>query len=150
LLDTSSYPTGAEVCDYLVNYLVHFKLEPYARLNTAVRQITFDDEHQKWAVGIEGEGESVEFFDKLVVAIGGINGIPTYPAIEGEDVFKGKIIHSRAFKRPGDFAGKRVMVVGFGNTAVDTATQLAGVAGKVYLAHRHGALVVRTTSCFRR
>jgi dimethylaniline monooxygenase (N-oxide forming) len=81
-----------------------------------------------------------------VIATGGVNGVPTHPKIEGEDIFRGKIMHSRAFKRPGDFAGKRVMVVGFGNTAADTATQLAGVAGEVYLSHRHGAYVVGNTS----
>lgn len=34
------------------------------------------------------------------------------------------------------------MVLGFGNTAADMATELAPIAGQVYLAHRHGAIIV--------
>lgn len=45
-------------------------------------------------------------------------------------------------KRPGDWAGKRVLVVGFGNTAADIACELAGTADKVYLSHRNGSIVV--------
>lgn len=55
-------------------------------------------------------------------------------------------MHSRAFKKPWEFAGKRVMVVGFGNTAADTATALANVAKTVYIAHRNGARIVSLLS----
>jgi thioredoxin reductase len=36
------------------------------------------------------------------------------------------------------------MILGFGNTAADIATELAPLADQVYLAHRHGAIIVRT------
>lgn len=36
------------------------------------------------------------------------------------------------------------MVLGFGNTAADMATELAPIADQVYLAHRHGAIIVST------
>lgn len=35
------------------------------------------------------------------------------------------------------------MILGFGNTAADMATELSKIASKVYLAHRHGAIIVR-------
>ncbi|KAF2128140.1 dimethylaniline monooxygenase 2 [Dothidotthia symphoricarpi CBS 119687] len=138
--DVSSFPTGAQVATYLTTYCEHFNLQPRIRLNTTIRRFTYDDDRQKWVVGLEGESE--EFFDKVVIAIGGVTSLPNLPLIEGTEKFGGVSVHSRAFKRPGNFKGKRVMVVGFGNTAVDTATQLAGVAEKVYLAHRHGAHVL--------
>jgi dimethylaniline monooxygenase (N-oxide forming) len=64
------------------------------------------------------------------------------PDIPGLESFQGTSTHVRYFKRPRDFTGKRVMVVGFGNSAADTATQLASTADKVYLAHRHGARIL--------
>jgi dimethylaniline monooxygenase (N-oxide forming) len=91
---------------------------------------------------LKTNGGSDEYFDKVVIAIGGMIGLPYIPLIEGLDKFEGTSIHARAFKRPKDFANKRVMVIGFGNSAADTATQLVGVADKVYLAHRHGARVL--------
>jgi cation diffusion facilitator CzcD-associated flavoprotein CzcO len=44
--------------------------------------------------------------------------------------------------RPEQWAGKRVLVVGFGNTAADIAGVLVNTAKKVYLSHRRGAIVV--------
>lgn len=77
-----------------------------------------------------------------MVAIGGMTSLPNVPVIEGLEKFSGTALHSRAFKKPEQLAGKRVMVVGFGNTAADTATALANVAEKVYIAHRNGARIV--------
>lgn len=44
--------------------------------------------------------------------------------------------------RPELFKGKRVVVVGLGNTGADTAAALCGHAEKVYASHKHGAIVV--------
>lgn len=105
-----------------------------------IQQIVFDDQKNVWTVKIRGESDC--HFDKVVIAIGGMIGLPNLPTIEGLERFEGSSIHARAFKRPQDFTRKHVMVVGFGNSAADTATQLVGVADKVYLAHRHGARVL--------
>jgi dimethylaniline monooxygenase (N-oxide forming) len=128
------------VHDYLLSYAKHFDLEPHFRLNARIQQVIFDSDRQQWNVKIEGEED--KYFDKVLVAIGGMIGQPNMPKIEGLEIFQGKSNHVRYFKRPSDFVGKKVMVVGFGNSAADTSTQLVGVADKVYLAHRHGARVL--------
>jgi dimethylaniline monooxygenase (N-oxide forming) len=128
------------VHEYLTSYAEHFNLEPHFRLSAPIQQITFDDKQQKWAVTVDGEDS--RYFDKVVVAIGGVVGLPYIPTIDGLEKFEGVSVHARAFKRPQDFSGKRVMVVGFGNSAADAAAQLVGVADKVYIAHRHGARIV--------
>lgn len=45
----------------------------------------------------------------------------------------GRIIHGKAFKNADGYRGKRVVVVGFGNSAADIAVSLAGVATKVLI-----------------
>jgi dimethylaniline monooxygenase (N-oxide forming) len=139
--DVSSHPTAAQVQEYLISFMEHFELEPHVRLKTSVQHIDFDEEQGKWVMTIEGE--DARCFDKVVVAIGGMVGKANVPVIEGIEKFAGSSVHSQAFKRPRDYEDKRVMVVGFSNSAADTATQLVGVADKVYMAHRHGARVVR-------
>lgn len=52
------------------------------------------------------------------------------------------LTHSLVF-RPELFKGKKVVVVGMGNTGADTAAALCGHADKVWVSHNHGALVVR-------
>lgn len=44
--------------------------------------------------------------------------------------------------RPGLFKGKRVLVVGLGNTGADTIECLREYASKVYISHAHGAYIV--------
>ncbi|KAF1831186.1 FAD/NAD(P)-binding domain-containing protein [Decorospora gaudefroyi] len=138
--DIPSHPTAAHVQQYLISFTQHFNLEPRIRLNTPVKQITFDAEQGKWVLDIEGEG--AERFDKVVVANGGMVSRANLPVIEGMDKFAGPSVHSQQFKRPKDYEGKRVLVVGFSNSAADTATQLVGTADKIYMAHRHGARVL--------
>lgn len=127
----------------MLSYAKHFDLEPHFRLNSRIQQILFDDEQHKWTITIQDE--SPKYFDKVVIAIGGLVGSANMPSIEGLDNFTGISIHSQNFKQPKKYAGKRVMVVGFGNSAADTATQSVGIADKVYIAHRHGARLVRLT-----
>lgn len=141
-----SHPTAAQVQEYLIAYTQHFQLEPYLRLNTCVHQVTFDESREKWVVQVQGEG--AQYFDKVVMATGGMVAKPHMPTIEGMDRFAGTSIHSQSFKRPSEFEGKRVLVVGFSNTAADTATSLVGIADQVYIAHRHGARVVSVFGIF--
>lgn len=60
------------------------------------------------------------------------------PSFPGRDLFKGHVIHSREFKKPSDFKGKNVAVLGIGNNAADISTSLVGHVNKIYLSHRRG------------
>src|SRR3546814_16961291 len=70
-----------------------------------------------------------------VVAATGTFGAPHIPVIEGASSFGGTVVHSAAYRRPTDFAGQRVIVVGAANSAVQIAAELAGHA-RVTLATR--------------
>ncbi|CAN9376128.1 unnamed protein product [Alternaria alternata] len=129
--DVPSHPAAAQVQQYLIDYTKHFKLGPYMRLSTSIEQITFNEGRQQWVLNIQGGDE--EYYDKVVVAIGGMIGKANLPVVEGIERFAGSIVHSQGFKRPKDYENKRVMVVGFSNSAADTATQLVGVANKVLI-----------------
>ncbi|KAJ2978280.1 hypothetical protein NQ176_g3902 [Zarea fungicola] len=67
---------------------------------------------------------------------------PTAFRLEGQDLFAGAVMHSQEFKRPSDYAGKRVVVLGMGNTSADIANALVGIASEVYLSHSRGAHVL--------
>ncbi|KAG9461617.1 hypothetical protein GDO78_016248 [Eleutherodactylus coqui] len=57
--------------------------------------------------------------------------------------FKGQIIHCQEYKRPIGFDGKRVLIIGMGNTGVDISTELCTRASQVYLSSRQGVWVVQ-------
>jgi dimethylaniline monooxygenase (N-oxide forming) len=143
-LGTDSYPTAAQVVQYLNNYANEFDLHPHLRLSTTVLAIDRDESSQCWFLTIQSpksQSSEVLPFDKLIMASGPHNKA-IMPDLPGRELFKGEIIHSIAYKQPELFKGKRVLVVGASNSAADTSTSLIDIASKIYFSHRRGTLVV--------
>ncbi|MFD7662696.1 NAD(P)-binding domain-containing protein [Streptomyces sp. NPDC059788] len=53
---------------------------------------------------------------------------PFWPRFPGQEVFRGRQLHSSAYRGPRDFAGQRVIVVGGGTSAVQQLLEIADVA----------------------
>jgi cation diffusion facilitator CzcD-associated flavoprotein CzcO len=64
------------------------------------------------------------------------------PAFPGAGTFPGEQIHSHFYRAPEPFTGKRVLVLGFGNSACDVAVDCSQVAARTLLAMRRSAHVV--------
>ncbi|GAB5583716.1 flavin-containing monooxygenase 5 isoform X1 [Prionailurus iriomotensis] len=59
----------------------------------------------------------------------------------GINRFKGQYIHSCEYRSPEKFQGKKIIVVGIGNSGADLAIELNHVASQVYLSTRRGAWI---------
>lgn len=71
------------------------------------------------------------------------------PFYSGLNRFKGKCFHSRDYKEPGMWKGKRVLVIGLGNSGCDIAAELSHVAQQVpYLTHATDNLKGTKTGIF--
>jgi len=112
------YVPRQQVVDYLENYAQHFNIQP--QFNTAVQQIK--KEKNQWIVQTNTDQTYVA--DNVVIATG-VNRIPNVPVWEGQDTYKGSIIHSRNYKNPKPFKGQKVLVVGMGNTGAEVALDLS-------------------------
>jgi dimethylaniline monooxygenase (N-oxide forming) len=142
--DAPAFPSGAQVQEYIESYATHFELQKYTRLNTSVTSITRNAHDTKWIVhllGLDQVEQTIEF-DKVAICSGAWTH-PRIPEFEGREKFQGTFIHSKNFKRPEDFKGKTVLVIGIGNSSADISTSLVGHAAGIYLSHRHGANLVR-------
>ncbi|KAH7369630.1 flavin monooxygenase-like protein [Rhexocercosporidium sp. MPI-PUGE-AT-0058] len=140
--DLPAHLTASQTCEYIKSYASHFDLNKHVQLNTSVHWIKRNDDDTKWQVCTkQSEKEEIRDFDKVVMC-SGLSTKAIVPKFEGEDMFKGDVIHVQSFKRPSDFKDKRVLVVGIGNSAADTSTQLIGHAKKIYLSHRGGAKIL--------
>lgn len=94
---TPIYCAAKQVEDYLEAYASHFNLGPHFRLSTTVRLIARDGEGEgRWRLDFEGRPS--EWFDKVVVATGP-HKTPVMPDFEGADLFTGRLIHSKSFKK---------------------------------------------------
>jgi hypothetical protein len=64
------------------------------------------------------------------------------PAFPGADSFTGTQLHSHDYKTFDGFEGKRVLVLGIGNSACDIAVETSKVSERTFLAMRRGAHVL--------
>ncbi len=85
------------------------------------------------------------FAARVVVVATGIVANPKTPHFPGQDRFAGRIAHSVAYRRPDGYSGRRVLVVGVGNSGAEIASELARTGAKVTVAVRSGANVVPLT-----
>jgi cation diffusion facilitator CzcD-associated flavoprotein CzcO len=135
------YPHHAEILEYLRDYAAAFALRERIRFGTAVERA------ERLGGGgwqVELSDGSSETFDALLVC-NGHHWDPAYPDFPGS--FDGPAIHSHHYidpSEPLDLHGRRVLVVGIGNSAVDIVSELSrkGVAEKVFISTRSGAWVV--------
>ncbi|MEO1435093.1 MAG: NAD(P)/FAD-dependent oxidoreductase, partial [Bacteroidota bacterium] len=116
--DYPEYVPRATLVEYFERYAKHFKIEPH--FNQEVSKVTRNGDG--WVVKTKA-GLSVEA-EQVIVATG-VNRIPHQPVWKGQDNFEGEIVHSRNYKNPQPFIGKRVLVIGFGNTGAELALDLA-------------------------
>ncbi|TDE33937.1 NAD(P)-binding domain-containing protein [Actinomadura sp. 6K520] len=129
--DPDRYPARDEVVAYLTGYAA--RLDADIRTGHRVERITrTGDEAGFQAVTADGD----VFTAPLVIAATGAFSRPYRPAPPGLDSFAGTVLHSSDYRRPEPFTGRRVVIVGGGNSAVQIAIELAEVAD-VTLATRH-------------
>ncbi|KAG9251174.1 flavin monooxygenase-like protein [Emericellopsis atlantica] len=136
---TPPFPSASMVEEYLEAYVDHFHLRPHLRLNATVERIVFVDEKQQWRIDVHGE--DARHFDRIVMATGP-HVRPSMPHVENSRLLTAEFIHSKAFKRPHDYAGKRVLLLGLGNTSGDIAHALVPHASSICIAHHRGALIM--------
>lgn len=138
--DYPAFPHHSQIKAYFDDYVDHFDLRRRIRFSCGVasaRKLP----NGVWEVTDEHGG--VDHFDALLVA-NGHHWDPRWPepAFPGSDVFRGKQMHAHSYDEPEEFAGKDVVVLGMGNSAMDIATELSWTPGNVYLAMRRGAYIV--------
>ncbi|MET9956255.1 NAD(P)/FAD-dependent oxidoreductase [Streptomyces sp. NPDC006339] len=115
------HPTRDEVVDYLRAYAGHVPAEIRTSTTVAsVRPIA-----GAWSV-CTADGE--EWTASTVIAATGDYGHPYVPEIPGSADFDGDLLHAAGYRSPHAFAGRRVLVVGGGNSAIQIAAELGAVA----------------------
>ncbi|KJE90229.1 hypothetical protein CAOG_08524 [Capsaspora owczarzaki ATCC 30864] len=88
-----------------------------------------------------------EKFDCLFIC-SGHHWNPNTPKLTGAETFKGYQFHSHSYKDYTPFVGKRVLVIGIGNSGVDVAVELSRHSKQVYLSTRSGAWILPRFTIF--
>ncbi len=139
--DYPDYPSALEIRNYLRAYAVHSGVREHVRFNTKVVGLTPAPDGgftvKSTTTGAPGSSgrETTEHFAGVIVANGHLN-VPQEVSWPGQ--FNGAIVHSRSYQSRNTLAGKRVLVVGVGNSGCDIAVDAAAVAAKTFISVRRG------------
>jgi cation diffusion facilitator CzcD-associated flavoprotein CzcO len=128
------YPSRAQFVEYLENYASAFSLRPV--FNAPVSGVRRDA--QKWRVEAGAHSATAS----VVVIATGWADFPHSPQWPGVESFKGSVIHSTAYRNAAPYAGKRVLVVGFGNSGAEIALELCEAGVDVTLSVRSPVCIV--------
>jgi hypothetical protein len=139
--DWPDFPSHERIGEWLESYAEATGAAERIRLATPV-------EHAErlpgggWELVLGGAGGAArERFDALVVA-SGHNWEPRLPDPPYPGDFHGEQIHAHDYREPDVLVGKRVLVVGIGNSAMDIAVESSTVAHRTYLSTRRGTRIV--------
>jgi cation diffusion facilitator CzcD-associated flavoprotein CzcO len=91
-----------------------------------------------WRVDVNGQSTRAD----AVVVASGIVANPRIPQLPGLDDFRGEVRHTITYRRPEEVCGKRVLVIGAGNSAGEIASELGRAGIDTTVAVRSGANVV--------
>ena len=144
--DWPDFPHHSQLFQYFNDYVDHFGLRETITFNTKVGRAEpvrgAGDAAPSWQVHLS-TGE-VRDYTHLIVA-NGHHWDPRWPEYPGD--FQGYQVHSHNYRdpfEPYDFRGKRVLIVGAGNSAMDIASELSQrpLAAKLSISMRRGVWVL--------
>ncbi|WP_051277814.1 flavin-containing monooxygenase [Solimonas flava] len=129
------YPHNRDILAYTRMFARSFGLRDAIRFNTPVAKVEQDG--ALWRVQL-GDGQVLHY--RAVVCCSGTNWDPNLPRHPGE--FSGEIRHSVTYKDPAEFRGKRVLIVGAGNSGADIACDAAANAERAFISMRRGYHII--------
>jgi len=138
--DYPHFPHHSLILDYFESYVDHFGFRDKLTFNTGVEHVRPLDDGG-WEVTLQPkDGEPFTQQYRAVLVANGHHSKPRWPSFPG--TFDGEQIHSHYYREPSGFAGKRVLVLGLGNSSCDIVCETSRVASKTFLATRRGAHII--------
>lgn len=142
--ETGHLPVGQYV-DYLRRYCDAFGVTPHLRFGSCVDAVE-QDADGGWIVrSHDARGRHEERFDAVAVC-SGLHQHPHVPRFPGQDTFPGTVIHGAQYRRPAEVEGKRVLIVGAGESGADVVAEVAEHAAATVLSLRRGVGVQKRIS----
>lgn len=131
------FPSAAQMLMYLRGYAEHWQLRPHISFGTRIVHVEpAPGQDGCWLVTLDRSGAIETRVYGGVVVANGHHWDKKWPHYPG--TFTGEMIHSKDYKTSAVLAGKRVLVIGGGNSSCDIAVEAARVARGSHISMRRG------------
>jgi cation diffusion facilitator CzcD-associated flavoprotein CzcO len=140
-----SIADGSSILDYVRQTATDHGVDEKIRFNHRVLRAEWSSEDARWTVEAEhGEGERVRISCNFLFLCSGYYRYDEgyTPDFRGSEQFAGKIVHPQHWDEDIDYAGKRVVVIGSGATAVTLVPSMAESAAHVTMLQRSPTYIV--------
>ncbi len=128
------YPSNRQIFEYMKSFASHYGLYDHITLNTEVTGTNFAD--GIWEVTLSNE-ETRQY--RWLVCVSGTTWHPKLPEwAKDTGTFDGEIRHANSYKHLDEFRGKKVLVVGAGNSGCDIACDAAIASDASFISVRRG------------
>ncbi|WP_326552717.1 flavin-containing monooxygenase [Micromonospora sp. NBC_01813] len=138
--DWPDYPHHSQLLRYLERYADHFDLRRHIWFGTEVVRVE-PAEGDRWDVTTRSSGgngaERTQRYSAVIIA-NGHNWAPNQPDYEGLSDFTGQVVHASAYHDATQLRGRRVLVIGGGNTGCDIAVEAGQQASHCWHSTRRG------------
>ena len=136
---TPDYPSRDAVGHWLEEYAERFGLGDRIRLSSPVEKAERGPDGG-WT--LEVGDDRARFGAEILVVASGHNEVASWPDPPYPGAFDGEQVHALDYDDPASFEGRRVLVVGMGNSAMDIATDAAHRADRAFLSTRRGSWII--------
>ena len=130
---------GSSILEYLRTVAREYAVDELIRYRHRVVSASWDSATDLWTVEVDHDGETLTFTTSLLWACGGYYDYDQgfSPELPGRDRFGGTVVHPQHWPEDLDYAGKKVVVIGSGATAVTLVPAMANAgAGHVTMLQR--------------
>ena len=131
---------GESIKGYIGEVVDEYKLKDKIHFNHRVLAANYDSSTKKWHVQIEDANQKIQTW--IAIFVLGCTGYYNYdqgfqPDFPNQEAFKGQLIHPQFWPENLDYAGKKVVIIGSGATAITLVPAMAkGGAGHVTMLQR--------------
>ncbi|MCK2031192.1 flavin-containing monooxygenase [Microbacterium galbinum] len=132
---TVDYPGHAALLEYFREYADQFGLTELFRFDTRVTRLDPRDDGGWDLTSVGPDGERTRRYAGVVLANGTL-AEPNVPTFPGD--FTGEVLHTSAYSSPAQLAGRRVLIVGAGNSGCDIAVDAVHHADAIDMSVRRG------------
>ncbi|MEM7323151.1 MAG: NAD(P)-binding domain-containing protein [Actinomycetota bacterium] len=128
------YPNHRQIFEYIKSFAKAFDLRRHCDFGNGVAHADQNDDGL-WKLQMEDGSIRVA---RYLVCANGVTWEPNIVEWPGKETFSGEVRHSVTYRSPEEFVGKRVLIVGAGNSGVDIACDASFAADQAFLSVRRG------------